>query len=755
MLVRWILVVGSMLSWSCVETLSAQRWRPAKAPLVTRWAKEVSPATAHPEYPRPQLVRERWLNLNGLWRFAVAPRMAPRPLSFGGKLLVPFPIESALSGVARHVGADQRLWYQRRFRVPSGWSGQRVFLRFGAVDWECRAFVDGHPVGEHRGGYDAFSFDISPYVRTGAEHELVVATWDPTDAGDQPRGKQTARPRGIWYTATTGIWQTVWLEPVPEMHIDALRVDPDLASKEVRVRAICNGTDIFEGVDVALRARVEVEGRLVAEKRGSLTQPLAIRLRDVRGNVRAWTPRDPFLYELEVALLVDDHVIDTVRSYFGVRTIALKNDADGVPRLFLNGRPYFQLGLLDQGFWPDGLYTAPTDAALRYDIEVAKKLGFNLIRKHVKVEPARWYYWCDKLGMLVWQDMPSGGGSIGPREPDGKPTAQSAFEFERELGRMMDGLHNHPSIVLWVPFNEGWGQHATSRVAAWIRARDPSRLVNSASGWADRGVGDVHDIHVYPGPSMPRVEDSRAAVLGEFGGLGLPIVGHTWQSESNWGYRTFETRATLNRGFAARLKQLGPLVARGLAAAVYTQTTDVESEVNGVMTYDRAVVKLEAPAGPVPRSVQTLVPTSERKPQGWHYTTDAPGVGWQAPDFDDRGWRRGPGGFGTKQTPGAVVRTQWRGPEIWLRRTVQVPKGALRARLQLLAHHDEDAQVWFDGVVAAKLSGYTTGYELTRLGKNAVKQLADGKVVLAVHCRQTEGGQFIDVGIVALEEAGR
>lgn len=720
-------------------------WAPAPGPLMTRWAKEVSPNDPLPDYPRPQLVRSRWRNLNGLWEYGITTRdqeVMPEPR---GQILVPFPIESALSGVGARVDEGSRLWYRRAFTLPVGWRKDRLLLHFGAVDWQAEVFVNGRPVGSHRGGYDPFTLDITEALKPGATQELMVAVWDPTDAGAQPRGKQIRKPEGIWYTPTTGIWQTVWLEPVPQTSLQNVKVTPDLDSNTVRISAVALGE--VEGC--RLMASAGGQEATAEFLGGSATVTLKLK------NPKLWSPESPHLYDLRLALTRDGKAIDRVKSYFGMRKVALGKDSEGITRIFLNNQPQFMLGLLDQGFWPDGLYTAPTDAALRYDIEVTKQLGFNMARKHVKVEPSRWYYWCDRLGLLVWQDMPSGDQYIGPRDPDPQRTPESAAQFEAELKALMDGLHNHPSIVMWVPFNEGWGQYDTARIAKWTHEYDPTRLVNCPSGWTDRGVGDVHDLHIYPGPGSPDPTPVRAAVLGEYGGLGLPLEGHTWQGKDNWGYRSYTDRQQLTDAYLQLQQNLHPLLGEpGLSAAVYTQTTDVEIEVNGLLTYDRAVIKIDpnvvAEANqrlftPPPRHV-TLLATSEKEPQTWRYTLETPAPEWTRRAFDDSGWKEAPGGFGTAGTPGAIVRTPWNTNDIWLRRTFTLVEDVL-VRPQLLIHHDEDVEVYLNGVKAASLSGYTTNYVLAPISAEALAVLKPGQNTLAVHCKQTTGGQYIDVGL--------
>ena len=749
----------------------------AAAPgLKTRWAAQVDPAAPLPEYPRPQMVRDEWINLNGIWEIAVVPDGGGRPSEYPDKVLVPFPVESSLSGLARTVAPGDRVWYRRFFSLPnrpamdgSGEEPHRWFLHFGGVDWEAEVFVDGSSLGTHRGGYDPFSFDVTRALGEGARHELVVAVRDPTDQGEQPRGKQVLDPHGIWYTAVTGIWQTVWLEPVPEPHITGLILRPWLDLRGVQVTVETSSAGEGMGVSVAvLRDGVEV-----VFSEGSVGEPLSLALPDPR----PWAPSDPFLYDLVIGLGREEQgptggepdPVDVVTSYFGLRTVGIGNDEDGFPRLLLNGEPLFQYGLLDQGWWPDGLYTAPTDEALRFDITKSRELGFNLIRKHVKVEPARWYYHADREGILVWQDMPSADNE----------TPGSQRQFADELRRVVDALRNHPSIVMWVPFNEGWGQHDTEAASGWLKAHDPTRLVNSASGWADEGGGDVLDVHRYPGPGapdpadllrsappprrypegLPRFAEVRVPVLGEFGGLGLPLPGFTWLEEENWGYRSYENLEALNGAYQDLLIQLRPLQGEGLAAAVYTQTTDVEIEVNGVLTYDREVVKLsdesvalgKALFDPPPDLRETL-PTSRNVGQLWRYVEGPPPDDWSDPHFDDSSWEMGRGGFGTEGTPGARVGTAWESSDLWLRRSFELTPAQvgelLDARLFFRIHHDEDAEVYLNGVQVLSLEGYSTDYRLSPMTVEAQGLLRSGVNVLSVHVKQSNGGQYIDVGIV-------
>ncbi|MDB4949035.1 MAG: beta-galactosidase/beta-glucuronidase [Gemmatimonadetes bacterium] len=556
-------------------------WHAAAGPLMTRWAAQVTPENVLPEYPRPQMVRPRWQSLNGLWQLAfVTDSAAPQPFgqTLPQQVLVPFPIESALSGVMKHA---DRIVYRRTFRANAA-AGERQLLHFGAVDWHARVFVNGRQVADHTGGYDAFTVDVTDALRGDGDQELVVAVFDPTDTFGQPRGKQVSNPEGIFYTPVTGIWQTVWLEPVPAASIDALRMTPDVAGKAVRLTVRGRGARPGQTVEAVATAG----GREVGRATGAVGAEIRIPV----PNPRLWGPDDPFLYDLRVTLRsADGAEVDHVDSYFGMRTVAIGRDARGFNRITLNGRPVFLLGPLDQGWWPDGLYTAPTDGALRSDIEMTKRLGYGMTRKHIKVEPARWYYWADRLGLPVWQDMPSGWNDT--------PAARGYFEAD--LRAMMDDLHSSPSIIAWVPFNEKWGQwsdEGTRRTVALVKELDPSRIVNDASGWQHAGVGDLVDVHRYQGPQALVPSATLATVDGEFGGLGYPVPGHLWrQSDANWGYGgAYKSQAEMNDRYDLLIRRMWRLRdTHGMSAGVYTQMTDVETEVNGLLTYDRAVTKFD------------------------------------------------------------------------------------------------------------------------------------------------------------------
>ncbi len=575
-------------------SLSAQTdWKMVQGKITTPWAEKVDPASPLPDYPRPQLVRETWLNINGLWDYSIRSRSDSTPTTYDGKILVPFAVEAALSGVGKQVGKENQLWYRRNVTLPPAFKKKTTLLHFGAVDWECSVYINGKKAGSHKGGYDPFSFDITPFLKSG-QLEIVVSVWDPSDEGPQPRGKQVNKPRSIWYTPVTGIWQTVWLEAVPKTYILSTKHVPDIDQKTVQVQALVNNIQAGD----MLKVSALKDGKVIAEDTwGGMNGTLTI------NDPVLWTPSNPALYDLNIAVVRKGKVVDNVKSYFAMRKISSGADQNGIQRMLLNNEFLFQFGPLDQGWWPDGLYTAPTDEALKFDIEKTRAMGFNMIRKHVKVEPARWYYYCDKLGMMVWQDMPSGDmgnnwdsrpGIIGKATSKDR-TAESENIYKTEWKAIIDATINFPSIVVWVPFNEAWGQFKTEEIVNWTMKYDPSRLVNTASGGNFVPVGHILDMHNYPEPVMPDpgiYGKDRIVVLGEYGGLGLPLEGHTWQGKDNWGYQSFTSKEELLSKYISFIDRFEPLISQGLSAAVYTQTTDVEIETNGLMTYDRKVIKM-------------------------------------------------------------------------------------------------------------------------------------------------------------------
>ncbi|MDQ1032582.1 hypothetical protein QF035_010164 [Streptomyces umbrinus] len=546
--------------------------------LSTPWGEKVTPANAHREYPRPQLTRSDWKNLNGSWQFAAAKAGEQPPVGrkLAEKILVPYPVESQLSGIERH---EDRMWYRRTFTVPSDWrigSAKRLQLNFGAVDWRSEVYVNGTKVAEHKGGYDKFSADVTDALKPGRTQELIVGVYDPTDAAsgeNPPIGKQRLDPSGIWYTPSSGIWQTVWMEPVATDHVDSLKLTPDAGAGTLTVEP--------QGVrpGLAVTATAYDGKRKVATVTGRTGSPLTLKIK----NPRLWSPDDPFLYDLKVSV-----GSDRVNSYFGLRSITVEN-VNGTPRTVLNGKPVFMMATLDQGFWPDGLHTAPSDKALAYDLKMHKAMGFNSVRKHIKVEPDRWFYWADRLGLLVWQDMPAMTAGV-------NPSTAARAEYELEMKQMIDEHISSPSIVMWVTFNEGWGQYDVGRIATQAKAWDPTRLVNNQSGLnlgADGGTGDIMDEHGYPSPALPpRPDGKRATVMGEYGGLGLAVPGHAWSVQQSY---VDVDPATYTDDYLTKLAEVHALACKGGNGAVYTQIADVEGELNGLITYDRKVVKPDVP----------------------------------------------------------------------------------------------------------------------------------------------------------------
>jgi hypothetical protein len=542
----------------------------------TEFAKKVDPSKPLPEYPRPQLVRADWQSLNGSWQYAVTDAAATKPV-YNGQIVVPFPIQSQLSGVAKPFDPAQRLWYHRTVVVPAAWKGQRILLHFGAVSWQAIVMINGVQAAVHRGDYDAFTVDVTDAAKTGS-FDLTVQVADPIDtpAGGQPRGKQVATAHTIYYTASTGIWRTVWIEPVGQAYIDHLVMKPDIDNGALLLTVVGANADPFDRLEVIASSQGKEVGRVEGQVGQEMTLPIP--------TPHLWSFDDPFLYDLKVTLYHGTGASDEATSYFGMRKVSVAKDAAGILRPMINNKFVYQVGVLDQGFWPAGLYTAPTDEALKYDILMTKKFGFNVSRKHVKVEPDRWYYWCDKLGLMVWQDMPSidlGG--------DTRLTDAQAAQFRTELTAMVDGLYNHPSIIQWDIFNEQWGQHDTKPLTDWLTSYDPTRLVDSASGFHDYHCGQVDDQHSYPGPGSPTPDDHRIAVLGEFGGITTEYPGHTWDgTASTFGYGKTGDPSLLATKYPSLMLSVWPLISKpGLSASIYTQLTDVMQEENGLMTFDR------------------------------------------------------------------------------------------------------------------------------------------------------------------------
>ncbi len=736
-----IIITATIIAFVVGNSLSAAAdWAPVKGNILSKFAEDVSPNNVWPEYPRPQMVRSNWTNLNGLWDYAITDNSLAKPVKWDGEILVPFAVESALSGVKKTVLPDQLLWYHRNFQtIPE--SSTRTLLHFDAVDWQSTVWINGKLIGCHTGGNDPFTFDISDVVKSG-DNELIVKVFDPTDKGYQPKGKQVLHPGGMMYTAVTGIWQTVWLETVPMDYIQSLKIVPDIDNETVNVTVNASALRMVE-------ITASYKGKEVAQKKAMSGSPTALKI----NNPVLWDAGKPNLYDLEVKLLNNDKPVDTVTSYFGMRKIEVKKDEQGLNRLFLNNRPLFQYGLLDQGWWPDGLYTPPTEEAMIYDIKVTRDFGMNMIRKHVKYECARWYYACDKMGMLVWQDMPAG---------DTGKHQQAKDNFMNELKAMVDTLHNFPSIVMWIPFNEGWGQHDTPQVVDWLQNYEPTRPINEASGWNDRGSGDVTDMHIYPGPDTKPAEENRVCVLGEFGGLGMPIDGHTWHERYNWNYVPYQNVKELTDAYVSLLTNMRPLITAGLSAAVYTQTTDVEEvEVNGIMTYDREIIKIDhklaaAAArklyGKSPR-VATVLEASDKNAKVWNYTFDNPGSDWYKPTFDISGWRTGQAGFGDNDIRPNVCNTEWTGSDIWIRQNFNLDATPPKcAALAIKIKHDDTANIYVNGKHILEIKGANRNYDMIVTDIQAADILTKGQNVFAIHCHEDGGDQYIDAGLYMIVE---
>ncbi|UAY55743.1 glycoside hydrolase family 2 protein [Arachidicoccus terrestris] len=568
----WCIAMALLFSATGCKSQQLADWKMQSVVLQTRWAKDVNPDKPLNVYPRPQLERKEWQNLNGLWKYAITAKDTTIPNTFDGKILVPYPLESALSGVEKKLLPTQDLWYRRTFTVKSKKSTTRTLLHFGAVDFEATVYLNGKEVGKHQGGYQNFDIDITDALKQG-DNELVVKVWDPTDQGPNPHGKQVLDPQGIMYTPTSGIWQTVWLESVPHDYIKGLKIMPDIDQSLVTITV---NSDVSGPVEITTAGKT-----ITGNANEGITVPVA--------NPKLWSPENPYLYDLTVKMGKDE-----VNSYFGMRKIAIQKDDKGIDRIFLNNKPYYNLGVLDQGFWPDGLYTAPTDEALSFDIKAIKDMGFNTIRKHIKVEPERWYYYADKIGMLVWQDMVNPGNT----KPDGKA------EFEKECKENIAQLYNHPSITTWVLFNEKWGQYDQKRLTDELKQTDPTRIVNGHSGEylyvngqlrspsPDAYVdADLTDVHSYPAPRLPMQQPDKAMVCGEFGGIGVSVPYHEWNDLKGWGYVEVLPQALITK-YDSLVHILKQLQTQGLSGSIYTQPFDVEGEENGLMTYDRDMIKI-------------------------------------------------------------------------------------------------------------------------------------------------------------------
>ena len=727
---------------------SAQEWTPKQAPLMTRFAKDIAPDNVLPEYPRPQMVRKKWLNLNGLWEFqpGTGENESYPEGTLERTILVPFAVESALSGVMEH---HDRLWYRRTFTIPEDWKNQRVLLNFGAVDYECEVFINDESIGKHQGGYDPFSFDITEAINPEGKQSITVKVFDPTNDGGFPRGKQNDVNKRIMYTSVSGIWQTVWLEPVSQTRIDHFKLTPDIDQSVLNLTVFADGKN---EASCEYTAEVLDGTTVVARIKGKPSVEMAIPIKDQK----LWSPDSPFLYDLKITLTENGKPSDQISSYFGMRKISVETQGE-FKRLCLNNEFVFQMGPLDQGYWPDGLYTAPTDEALKYDLEMTKALGFNMTRKHIKVEPYRWYYWADKLGLLVWQDMPSPNSYTKPAPPVDEKA------FRSELIRMIETHWNHPSIIMWVVFNETQAAHNEEELCALVKDLDPTRLVNQDSGSAGNGKwGDITDRHRYPAPAAVK-KPMMASTVGEYGGIGFIVPGHVWKEGGTYIMLEDEEEYMITYDdFSTMLLRFKTTA--GLNAAVYTEITDVEAELNGLLTYDRV------PKGDVTRfyasnrkaidktlSYADLLPTSEQTPQKWQYTTETPDASWMNPDFNDSSWKSGMGGFGKIIFYGDLVKTKWDTSDIWLRQEFTL--GSLAQvnvdDLVLKVNNDDSCEVYINGVLATKLERESSGYIAADISETAKKALkSNAKNIIAIHCHQEKFGQYIDCGLsLEMEDA--
>ena len=567
------------------------KWLPAGNKIKTKWGNNLNQNNIWNEYPRPQLERKDWINLNGLWSYSITGKNALKPGNLDEKILVPFSLESSLSGVMKNLNEKEILWYYREFKIPENWKNKNILLHFNAVDWKCELFINDIKIGEHIGGYSEFYFDITKKLLEG-KNKILLKVFDPSDKGYQPVGKQSLNPNGIWYTSISGIWQTVWLEPVSEKYIEKIEINNDFDNKEIKINCKLNQDE-----NLPLKVGLLYNEKEFMKIKGNSNSDIVFKIPEEY--FHPWSPNEPNIYRIKAELFYnEDKIIDSIESYTTIRKIEQRKDENGYYRIYLNNNKIFNMGVLDQGYWPDGLYTPPSEEAMIYDINKLKELGFNTIRKHVKIEPYRYYYYCDKIGMLIWQDMPSGDRQENKWEhhqlnagDDVKRSDESKNNYYQEWSEIINNLKFFQCIIIWVPFNEAWGQFDTEKVVEFTNKQDPTRLINSASGGNHRNCGNFLDLHNYPEPSQYLKVDNLINILGEFGGLGLDIKGHTWKDD-NWGYKTFKTKEEVTEKYEEYINLIINSF-KGFSAAIYTQTTDVETEINGLITYDRAEIKVD------------------------------------------------------------------------------------------------------------------------------------------------------------------
>ncbi|MBO7068107.1 MAG: glycoside hydrolase family 2 [Bacteroidaceae bacterium] len=752
------LMIITVIMLTFTENACAQSsWQKQTAPVMTPWGEQLTADNVWQEYPRPSMKRQDWMNLNGVWQYfkrtSIKYDYEKTTSSFSNAILVPFPVESALSGIMdKSFSANRKAthMYRRTFTLPEAYEGKNILLHFGAVDWRCYVYVNGELAGTHDGGSTPFFFDITPLLKQGAEQELQVAVWDPTTDGGQPHGKQTNSPSGIWYTPNSGIWQAVWLEPVSPTHIISYEPIPDIDNSTISIK-------VKTSAACAVTLTVKDGDKTIAEQTGNSDEVFTLSI----PSAKLWSPDAPNLYNLDIQAKEQGTETDKVSGYFGMRKFS-RGMVDGHPCVLLNNKPLYMYGPLDQGWWPDGLLTPPSYEAMIYDLQVMKDFGMNMVRKHIKLENDLWFDWCDKNGLVVWQDMPSGcgSGSVGTLEYNMK-------NFYQENEALIEATRHHPCIGAWVVWNEGWGQYPERGMAHTRRAvnsvmaanHDPGRFVHAVTGWVDVEMGDFLDVHSYPAPgAATNPVNERIASCGEFGGINLFIENHMWAG-SDVNYTTVEdadTYTNLYDHYTDCLQRLQK--EKGLWMSVYTQITDVEQECNGLMTYDRKVLKVSPEQQAIMKAkilrtincrlsgTKTIVAAGDESSSiQWKYTTSEPASDWYTTDFAATGWKTGTAGFG------GSGRTSWTSSDIWIRRSFKITnlEASQLQELRLWMFHDEDAEIYINGTLTAKVTGYNTSYELWPLlpeGLNALK-LDGSDNVIAIHCKQTIGGQFIDCGL--------
>ena len=707
-----VFILVLLLQYSFIQ---AQNWAPVPGQIMTNWANDVTPENVWKEYPRPQMVRTDWLNLNGLWDFEITERDTNKiAINYARKILVPFCVESALSGIKETITGKQQMIYRRFFSIPSHWNQKHLILHFEAVDYEAKVWVDGKYVGIHKGGYDHFQFDIAGFLNKDEKHEIKLVVWDPTNEGSQPIGKQAlpAIRNRTKYTATSGIWQTVWLEPTNEVAIESIKIIPNIDNATISLQTKVVGAT--QGTRIKIQAFDQ--GKEIASSIAAIGEPVSLQL----NQPKLWSPTNPFLYDLKLSLINDGKVVDEVSSYFGMRKISMGRDQEGYMRILLNNEIIYQLGPLDQGYWPDGILTPASDQALRYDIAYLKKIGANMDRMHMKVQPERWYYHCDQLGILVWQDM------VSPTKFIDTKSNLNPSDFELEHNITVDQLYNHPSIIQWVLFNESWGQYDTERLTAALKAKDPTRLVINASGWHDKKVGDIRDFHdytIHPAVALVNKNDDRAMVLGEAGGIDLLIPGHLWTPDLKGGTKIktdwsidfkkgiVKSSDELIEKYKILLDDLFQLKKYGLNAVVYTQISDVEDEISGWMTYDRKVSKLPETTFAAlheqffkpTMTGKFILPLSINEPQQWNYSFTAPSNDW-IKNTTIADFKLGEAPFGIESNNVHKVNTPWNTNSLFLNKEFTL--SSVPSKLSLIACNTGITEVYINGAYVMQFNNF-------------------------------------------------